>query len=57
MDPFWFKVWLVVFLIIAQAILWIWVGLRRRRDIPGVTVFNWSILTDFLNQRNDDRRR
>lgn len=33
MDPFWFKFFLVIFLMILQGFLWAWVGMQAKQHI------------------------
>jgi hypothetical protein len=37
---------IVVFVMAAQAVLWSWVLLRRRKVAPDVAIFNWRELYD-----------
>ena len=37
---------IVVFVMIAQGLLWSWVFLRRRKVAPDVQIFNWRELYD-----------
>lgn len=52
-DPFIFKVMLVVVLMIAQAALWIWVAWRRAQKLPGFSPFDiWKAPENFNSDRN-----
>jgi hypothetical protein len=42
MDPFWWKVIILVFVMVAQAALWAWVGLQARQKVPE----SWPIDVD-----------
>ncbi|NJN19371.1 MAG: hypothetical protein HC822_25525 [Oscillochloris sp.] len=52
-SSFWIMLGIVAFVMIAQAVLWSWVLIERRRKIPDVPIFNWGELQDSARQLAD----
>lgn len=50
----WIMIGIMVFVLIAQAGLWIWVILERRRKLPDVEVLNWRDLYNSARRAVDE---
>lgn len=53
MGDFWYMLGIVVFVMLAQAALWSWVLIERRRKVPDVPIFNWRELQTAARQLAD----
>jgi hypothetical protein len=52
-DGFWFKAIFVLFVVIAQGLLWSWVFIRRRQVVPEVKIFNFREIYDWARAEID----
>ena len=52
-SSFWIMLGIVAFVMIAQAGLWSWVLIERRRKVPDVPIFNWQELRTAARQLAD----
>jgi hypothetical protein len=56
-GSFWIMIGIVAFVMLAQAVLWSWVLIERRRKIPDVKIFNWRELSDGARRLIDEAYR
>jgi hypothetical protein len=53
MSSFWIMVGIMVFVVVAQGLLWSWVLIERQRKIPDVKIFNWAELAEWARRAAD----
>lgn len=51
-DPFWYKVFVVAVLMVAQGVLWAWVGLQAQKHVSWWPIkSDWDVIAPFEGEK------